>query len=101
MTIYNDHLSRVAPVSRDDNVKMLSIVEANVVHIPENQLHRREGRDGEWYYELNCKIEAVYTSASTSYTLIYKSKFRRGNFVMLMLIILTDQRFSTVTCEYV
>ncbi|KAL5602974.1 hypothetical protein FOBRF1_010507 [Fusarium oxysporum] len=84
MTIYNDHLSRDAPLSRNDNVKMLSIVEADVIHIPENQLRRRKGCDDQWYYELNCKIEAVYTSASTSYTLIYQ-----------------NQRFSTVTCEYV
>ncbi|KAL5608920.1 hypothetical protein FOVSG1_003601 [Fusarium oxysporum f. sp. vasinfectum] len=84
MTIYNDHLSRDAPLSRNDNVKMLSIVEADVNHIPENQLRRRKGCDDQWYYELNCKIEAVYTSASTSYTLIYQ-----------------NQRFSTVTCEYV
>ncbi|EXM07044.1 hypothetical protein FOIG_03642 [Fusarium odoratissimum NRRL 54006] len=76
MTIYNDHLSRDAPLSRNDNVKMLSIVEADVIHIPENQLRRRKGCDDQWYYELNYKIEAVYTSASTSYTLIYQSKFR-------------------------
>ena len=76
MTIYNDHLSRDAPLSRNDNVKMLSIVEADVNHIPENQLRRRKGCDDQWYYELNCKIEAIYTSASTSYTLIYQSKFR-------------------------
>lgn len=75
MTIYNDPLSRDAPLSRNDNVKILSIVEADVSHIPENQLCRRKGCDGQWYYELNCKIEAVYTSASTSYTLIYQSKF--------------------------
>ncbi|KAM5388500.1 hypothetical protein ACJA88_000364 [Fusarium oxysporum] len=84
MTIYNDHLSRDAPLSRNDNVKMLSIVEADVNHIPENQLRRRKGCDDQWYYELNCKIKAIYTSASTSYTLIYQ-----------------NQRFSTVTCEYV
>ncbi|ENH68697.1 Heat shock 70 kDa protein 12A [Fusarium oxysporum f. sp. cubense race 1] len=87
MTIYNDHLSRDAPLSRNDNVKMLSTVEADVNHIPENQLRRRKGCDDQWYYELNCKIEAIYTSASTSYTLIYQNKFH--------------QRFSTVTCEYV
>ncbi|RKK93544.1 hypothetical protein BFJ68_g15532 [Fusarium oxysporum] len=73
MTIYNDHLSRDAPLSRNDNVKMLSIVEADVNHIPENQLRRRKGCDDQWYYELNCKIEAIYTSASTSYTLIYQT----------------------------
>ncbi|CZR38902.1 uncharacterized protein FPRO_05906 [Fusarium proliferatum ET1] len=56
MTIYNDPLSRDAPLSRNDNVGILSIVEADVNHIPENQLRRRKGCDGQWYYELNCKI---------------------------------------------
>lgn len=75
MTIYNDQLPREAPVARDDNVKVLSHVEADVSHIPENQLSRRQGSDGQWYYELNCKIEAVYLSASTTYTLLYNGKF--------------------------
>lgn len=101
MTIYNDPLSRDAPLFRNDNVGILSIVEADVNRIPENQLRRRKGCDGQWYYELNCKIEAVYTSTSTSYTLIYQRKFLWGSFVCFMLTVLTDQRFSTVSCEYV
>lgn len=84
MTIYNDQSLRDAPVSRDENVKVLSHVEADVSHIPENLLARRQGSDGQWYYELSCKIEAVYLSASTTYTLLYN-----------------NQRYHTVTCEYV
>jgi hypothetical protein len=76
MTIYNDQLPRDAPLVRDDNVKVLSNVEADVSHIPENQLTRRQGADGQWYYELSCKIEAVYLSASTTYTLLYNSESR-------------------------
>ncbi|KAI7766145.1 hypothetical protein LZL87_001258 [Fusarium oxysporum] len=53
MTIYNDHLSRDAPLSRNDNFKMLSIVEADVNHIPENQLRRSPFCDDQWHYELN------------------------------------------------
>ncbi|KAF5021424.1 hypothetical protein F66182_6518 [Fusarium sp. NRRL 66182] len=84
MTIYNDQSLRKAPVSRDDSVKVLSHVEADVSHIPEHQLGRRKGANSRWYYELNCKIEAVYLSASTTYTLIYNNR-----------------RYDTVTCEYV
>ncbi|KFA49615.1 hypothetical protein S40293_06616 [Stachybotrys chartarum IBT 40293] len=84
MDIFCDQTPRHAPISRDDNVKLLSHVEADVSHIPENQLGRRQGSDGQWYYELNCKIEAVYLSASTTYTLLYN-----------------NQRYNTVTCEYV
>ncbi|KAF5663420.1 heat shock 70 kDa 12A [Fusarium heterosporum] len=73
MTIYNDQLPRDAPVARDEDVKVLANVEADVSHIPEHQLGRRQGSDNEWYYELNCKIEAVYLSASTTYTLLYNS----------------------------
>lgn len=75
MTIYNDQTLRDAPVARDENVKVLSHVEADVSHIPENLLARRQGSDGQWYYELSCKIEAVYLSASTTYTLLYNSMF--------------------------
>ncbi|KAI5467022.1 hypothetical protein BGZ63DRAFT_345199 [Mariannaea sp. PMI_226] len=84
MTIYSDQTQREAPITRDDNVKTLSHVEADVSHIPENLLARRQGSDGQWYYELSCKIEAVYLSASTTYTLLYN-----------------NQRYNTVTCEYV
>lgn len=84
MTIYSDQTIRDAPITRDDNVKVLSHVEADVSHIPENLLARRQGNDGQWYYELSCKIEAVYLSASTTYTLLYN-----------------NQRYNTVTCEYV
>ncbi|GJN84979.1 hypothetical protein PLIIFM63780_008543 [Purpureocillium lilacinum] len=84
MDIYCDQTQRDAPVARDDNVQLLSRVEADVSHIPEHQLARRRGRDGQWYYELRCRIEAVYLSASTRYTLLYNNK-----------------RYDTVTCEYV
>jgi len=84
MDIYADRTARDAPLARDENVSMLCHVEADVSHIPENLLHRRKGNDGQWYYELNCKIEAVYLSASTQYTLLYNS-----------------QRYNSVTAEYV
>lgn len=102
MTIYSDQTTRDAPVTRDDNVKLLSHVEADVSHIPENLLARRQGADGQWYYELSCKIEAVYLSASTTYTLLYNSKFTQV-FVLSRAILIrsTDQRYNTVTCEYV
>ncbi|EAQ84164.1 hypothetical protein CHGG_10568 [Chaetomium globosum CBS 148.51] len=82
MDIYADRTARDAPLARDDNVTLLCHVEADVSHIPENQLHRRKGSDGNWYYELNCKIEAVYLSASTQYTLLYNG-----------------QRYNSVTTE--
>lgn len=84
MDIYADRTPRQAPVARDENVSLLCHVEADVSHIPENQLQRRRGNDGQWYYELNCKIEAVYLSASTQYTLLYN-----------------NQRYNSVSTEYV
>ena len=84
MDIYADRTSRDAPVARDENVSLLCHVEADVSHIPENLLNRRRGNDNQWYYELNCKIEAVYLSASTQYTLLYN-----------------NQRYNSVTAEYV
>ncbi|KAK4148378.1 hypothetical protein C8A00DRAFT_19781, partial [Chaetomidium leptoderma] len=84
MDIYADRSARDAPLVRDENVSMLCHVEAEVGHIPENLLQRRKGSDGQSYYELNCKIEAVYLSASTQYTLVYNG-----------------QRYNSVTAEYV
>ncbi|PTB75898.1 hypothetical protein M440DRAFT_1334688 [Trichoderma longibrachiatum ATCC 18648] len=84
MTIYCDQTSEEAPIDRNSNVQVLAHVEADVSHIPEHLLNRRQGKDGSMYYELSCKIEAVYLSASTTYTLLYN-----------------NQRYDTVTCEYV
>jgi hypothetical protein len=74
MDIYGDRTQREAPIAKDENVSLLCHVEADVSHIPENLLSRRQGNDGQSYYELSCKIEAVYLSASTTYTLLYNSK---------------------------
>ncbi len=62
MYIYADRTPRDAPLGRDDNVKLLCHVEADVTHIPEHMLQRRRGNDGQMYYELACKIEAVCKS---------------------------------------
>ena len=74
MSIYADQTDREAPVGRDENVKLLARVEADVSHIPEYKLARRKESDGEYYYDLSCQIEAVYLSASTTYTLLYNSE---------------------------
>lgn len=73
MDIFSDRTMRDAPVAKDENVHKLAVVEADVSHIPENMLARRMGTDGQMYYELRCKIEAVYLSASTTYTLLFNS----------------------------
>lgn len=73
MTIYCDQTSEEAPIDRNANVQVLAHVEADVSHIPEHLLNRRQGKDGQLYYDLSCKIEAVYLSASTTYTLLYNS----------------------------
>ncbi|KAG7127981.1 Heat shock 70 kDa protein 12A like [Verticillium longisporum] len=84
MDIYADSTSSVAPVERNDNTKLLCRVEADISHIPEAQLNRRQGKDGQAYYELGYELEAKAHSASTEYTLVYN-----------------NQRYNTVTAEYV
>ncbi|KAL2255158.1 hypothetical protein VTK26DRAFT_3981 [Humicola hyalothermophila] len=84
MDVYADRTAREAPLVRDENVVLLCRVEADLGGIPEEKLQRRRGCDGQWYYELNCKIEALYLSASTQYTLLYNG-----------------QRYNSVTAEYV
>ncbi len=59
--LYMDNTNRPAVLLRDENVKLVCRVEADVTHIPENQLSKRKGSDGEMYYELECKLESVCT----------------------------------------
>lgn len=47
MDIYADRTPREAPFARDENVSMLCHVEADVSHIPEDQLKKRKGSDGQ------------------------------------------------------
>ncbi|KAF3360981.1 hypothetical protein VDGD_07654 [Verticillium dahliae] len=82
--IYADGTSSVAPVENNDNTKLLCRVEADVSHIPEAQFNRRQGQDGQAYYELGYELEARVHSASTEYTLVCN-----------------NQRYNTVTAEYV
>ncbi|KAI2627816.1 hypothetical protein GGR54DRAFT_628853 [Hypoxylon sp. NC1633] len=70
-----DQQSTEAPLSRNDNVHLLCRVTANLDHIPEHQLDRSLGADGQMYYEYEFEIEAIYRSASTEYTLIHKGKY--------------------------
>ncbi|KAI1759127.1 hypothetical protein GGR53DRAFT_471636 [Hypoxylon sp. FL1150] len=83
-TVYADQSSDVAPLARNGNVQVLCRVRANLDGIPETELERKVGVDGIMYYQLDVQLEAVYRSASTEYTLIYKGK-----------------RYQTVTAEYV
>lgn len=57
--MFVDSTDRPAGTLRDDNTKLLCKVEADVTHIPESQLTKRKGSDGEMYYDLECKLEAV------------------------------------------
>ena len=57
--IFVDSSKREAGQLKDDHVKLLCKVEADVSHIPESQLTKRKGSDGELYYDLECKLEAV------------------------------------------
>ncbi|KAI0891902.1 hypothetical protein F4806DRAFT_481080 [Annulohypoxylon nitens] len=82
--VYSDQVSRAAPLEKDDNVKHLCSVTADLSHIAENEFKQTLGVDGQMYYDLEYQIESIYRSASTEYTLIYKGK-----------------RYDTVTAEYV
>ncbi|KAI1439643.1 hypothetical protein F5Y02DRAFT_412086 [Annulohypoxylon stygium] len=68
--IYSDQVSNVAPLQRNDKVKLLCSVTADLSHIPENELEQTLGVDGQMYYDLEYQIESIYRSASTEYTLI-------------------------------
>ncbi|RYP13980.1 hypothetical protein DL765_006646 [Monosporascus sp. GIB2] len=70
--IHADDQSLDAPLTRDQNVKVLCVLEADLSQIPEDEIEQKRGHDGHMYYVIDFLIESVYTSASTSYTLIHK-----------------------------
>ncbi|KAI1636075.1 hypothetical protein F4809DRAFT_663283 [Biscogniauxia mediterranea] len=84
LVVYADDKSPEAPIALTDNVKILCNLTADLSKIPVEQLDQREGNNGNMWYELNFAVEAIYRSASTEYSLIYKG-----------------QRYDTVTAEYV
>lgn len=57
LDIFSDKDSDVAPLAKNDNVKTLCIVEADLSHIPDNQITQRQGADGNMYYVIDCHIE--------------------------------------------
>lgn len=59
LEIFSDNTSRPANLVKDGKVKILCRLRANLSYIPETQLDRRRGKDGEMYYEANCQVEAV------------------------------------------
>lgn len=62
LTIYSDETSDVAPLARDEDVKPLCNAEADLTHIPEDQLTKRQGSDGQMYYFVDCEIEIACES---------------------------------------
>lgn len=57
--IYSDQVSNVAPLQRNDDVKLLCSVTADLSHIPENELEQTLGVDGQMYYDLEYQIESI------------------------------------------
>lgn len=57
LTIFSDKESDVAPLAKNDNVETLCIVEADLSHIPDNQISQHQGANGMMYYVVNCQIE--------------------------------------------
>lgn len=57
--IYSDDTSDVAPLAMNDHVKTLCMAEADLSHIPDDQLTQRQGTDGVMYYVVDCQIEIV------------------------------------------
>ena len=60
--IYVDNQSVEAPLLRSNqNVNLLCVLEADLSRIPEEELDRERGRDGQMYYVLEFLIESICT----------------------------------------
>lgn len=72
VSVLYDQASNSAPLERTGSVTTLVNLTADFSKIPTSDLDQVVGMDGRTYYEVHCDIEAVYLSASTTYTLIHK-----------------------------
>jgi hypothetical protein len=61
-----------APICRDDQVKELARLTADLSCIPAGDIAREFGKDGIEYYVMDFQIEMTYFSAHTEYVLAYK-----------------------------
>lgn len=59
---YADGVSNVAPIRVTDNVKWLCTIEANVSTIPDENIEKRVGHDGQTYYYMEGHIEIACES---------------------------------------
>ncbi|KAK6083953.1 Chaperone protein DnaK [Seiridium cupressi] len=57
LTIYANEKDEQAPLTMNDNTKVLCHVEANLSEIPAGQLPIRRGKDSIDYYDIDCIIE--------------------------------------------
>lgn len=57
MTILRDEVSSTTPLRKNDNVKALCAVKADLSHIPDSHIPQRRGQDGLLYYIVDCQIE--------------------------------------------
>lgn len=59
LSVYADEQSDEAPLAKNDNVKDLAIVEADLREVPEDEIEQVRGSDGFMYYYLEGQIEAL------------------------------------------
>ena len=55
----DDHSVNVPLLRSDRNVKLLGVLEADLSSIPESELDRERGRDGQMYYLVDILIESI------------------------------------------
>ncbi len=57
--IYVDNSSIIAPLTRNDKTNILCVLEADLSAIPDENLDRERGVDGNMYYVVPFQIESV------------------------------------------
>lgn len=57
LNVFSDKTSDTAPLAKNHNVNTLCIVEADLSHIPDKDIPRRQGVDGMMYYVVECQVE--------------------------------------------
>jgi len=73
--LYCDRTERAPVAIRDNRVKELVRLRANISTIPENSFRKEKGKDGKMYYHFCYSIKITYQSASTKYDLVHNGKW--------------------------
>ncbi|KAI1412015.1 hypothetical protein F5Y13DRAFT_200350 [Hypoxylon sp. FL1857] len=78
LQVYADEVSDVPPLSRNNNVKAICLVTADLSHIPEGKFIKKVGHNGEMYYNVEFQIESICSLIPISTLWVFADDYQIG-----------------------